>query len=121
MPARFLMSWALFYASALCAQEPPAASGPVSAETCGKLFGAKQTAERLRDGGFSYKQALDETLNRPEWRDAPMTDTVWAMRIVDEAYRQPDIQSSQVVRECRAQIQGLNKPEPIQLPADLAK
>ena len=91
----------------------------MSAETCGKLFGAKQTAMRLRAGGFSEKQTLEETLNRPEWRDASMNEVVWAVRIVDEVYAQPDVETSQVVRECRAKVQGLNTPEPVKLPADL--
>lgn len=89
------------------------------AQTCGKLFGAKQTAMRLRDGGFSEKQTLEETLNRPEWHGASMNEVVWAARIVGEAYAQPEIETSQVIRECRARAQGLSLPEPINLPADL--
>ncbi|HKO87668.1 MAG TPA: hypothetical protein VJU83_04030 [Burkholderiales bacterium] len=99
--------------------QSPAGLPAVSAQTCGKLFGAKQTAMRLRAGGFSEKQTLEETLNRPEWHDATRDEVVWAVRIVDEVYAQPEQETSQVVRECRAKAQGLNTPEPLQLPADL--
>lgn len=121
MFARALAAFAFLYTAAAFAQQAPSATASVSAETCGKLFGTKQTAERLRNGGFSQKQTLDETLNRPEWREASMHDVVWAVRIIDEVYKQPGIETSQVVRECRARIQGLDTPEPIQLPEDFSR
>ncbi|HKO87133.1 MAG TPA: hypothetical protein VJU83_01300 [Burkholderiales bacterium] len=88
----------------------------VSVQTCGKLLGAKQTALRLQAGGFSQSSALEETLNRPEWHNASPSETAWAMRIVDEAYAEPDIKTSQVVRECQARSQGMEAPVPVQLP-----
>ena len=91
----------------------------VSVETCGKLFGSRQTATRLRDAGFSLNQTIEETLNRAEWRDASIGEVAWAMRVVTEVYENPGSDTSYVVRECRVRSQGLERPEPILLPVGM--
>jgi hypothetical protein len=65
---------------------------------CGNLFGARQTAIRLRDGGFPLQIAVNETMARPEWRNASMQDQTLALRVVQEAYRMPGLPSSDVIR-----------------------
>jgi hypothetical protein len=72
---------------------------------CGQLFGARQTAIRMRDSGFPLQTTLNETLARPEWRSAPMQHQQLAVRVVQEAYHAPQLQSSEVVREvCRKAV-----------------
>lgn len=72
---------------------------------CGELFGARQTAIRMRDSGFPMQTTLNETLARPEWRSVPMQHQQLAVRVVQEAYLAPQLQSSEVVREvCRKAI-----------------
>jgi hypothetical protein len=76
----------------------PAQDKPLEA-VCGDLFGARQTAIRMRDGGFPLQIAINETLARPEWKSAPMQYQTLAVRVVQEAYLAPALQSSEVVRE----------------------
>jgi hypothetical protein len=72
---------------------------------CGNLFGARQTAVRMRDSGFTLQNAINETLARPEWRTASMQHQQLAVRVVQEAYHAPALKSSEVVREvCRTAI-----------------
>jgi hypothetical protein len=72
---------------------------------CGNLAGARQTAIRMRDSGFPMQVTLNETLARPEWRGASMQHQQLAVRVVQEAYAAPHLQSSEIVREtCRAAI-----------------
>jgi hypothetical protein len=72
---------------------------------CGQLFGARQTAVRMRDSGFPLQTTLNETLARQEWRSAPMEHQQLAVRVVQEVYRAPQLQSSEVVREvCRKAV-----------------
>lgn len=72
---------------------------------CGNLFGARQTAVRMRDSGFMLQNAINETLARPEWRTASMQHQQLAVRVVQEAYHAPALKSSEVVREvCRTAI-----------------
>lgn len=72
---------------------------------CGNLFGARQTAVRMRDSGFTLQNAINETLARPEWRTASMQHQQLAVRVVQEAYHAPGLKSSEVVREvCRTAI-----------------
>jgi hypothetical protein len=72
---------------------------------CGELFGARQTAIRMRDSGFPLQTAINETLARPEWRTASMQHQQLAVRVVQEAYFAPALKSSEVVREvCRSAI-----------------
>ena len=72
---------------------------------CGELFGARQTAIRMRDSGFPLQSAINETLSRPEWRNAPMQHQQLAVRVVQEAYLAPQLKISQVVSEvCRSAI-----------------
>lgn len=72
---------------------------------CGDLFGARQTAMRMRDSGFPLQVTLNETLARPEWRNATMQHQQLAVRVVQEVYSAPQLQSSEVVREvCRKAI-----------------
>jgi hypothetical protein len=72
---------------------------------CGDLFGARQTAIRMRDGGFSLQIAINETLARPEWRNASMQHQQLAVRVVQEAYFAPELRISNVVSEvCRSAI-----------------
>jgi hypothetical protein len=77
---------------------------------CGQLFGARQTAIRMRDSGFPLQTTLNETLARPEWRSASMQQQQLAVRVVQEAYLAPQLQSSEVVREvCR---KAIDAPKP---------
>ena len=72
---------------------------------CGELFGARQTAIRMRDSGFPMQVTLNETLARPEWRNAPMQHQSLAVRVVQEVYFAPGQPESEVVREtCRRAI-----------------
>jgi hypothetical protein len=72
---------------------------------CGNLFGARQTAVRMRDSGFTLQNAINEMLARPEWRTASMQHQQLAVRVVQEAYHAPALKSSEVVREvCRTAI-----------------
>lgn len=72
---------------------------------CGELLGARQTAIRMRDGGFPMQVTLNETLGRPEWRNAPMQYQSLAVRVVQEVYFAPGQQESEIVREtCRRAI-----------------
>jgi hypothetical protein len=76
---------------------------------CGELFGARQTAVRMRDSGFPLQNAINETLARPEWRDASMQHQQLAVRVVQEAYTAPGQKESELIREvCRA---ALNAPK----------
>jgi len=73
--------------------------------TCGELFGARQTAIRMRDSGFPLQSAINETLARPEWRTASMQHQQLAVRVVQEAYVAPALKSSEIVRDvCRTAI-----------------
>ena len=65
---------------------------------CGDLFGARQTAIRLRDGGFPLQVAVNETMARSEWRTASMQNQTLALRVVQEAYTAPGLPSSEVIR-----------------------
>ena len=72
---------------------------------CGDLFGARQTAIRMRDSGFPVQVAINETLARPEWRNAPMQHQQYAVRVVQEAYFAPGLKESDLIRQvCRAAI-----------------
>jgi hypothetical protein len=72
---------------------------------CGELMGARQTAIRMRDGGFPMQLTLNETLARPEWRNAPMDHQTLAVRVVQEVYFAPGEKESEIVREtCRRAI-----------------
>lgn len=90
---------------------PGALTGVASAQdktmeaVCGELFGARQTAIRMRDSGFPLQVTLNETLARPEWRNASMQHQQLAVRVVQEAYFAPRLPNSEVVREvCREAI-----------------
>jgi hypothetical protein len=94
------------------------AASPVSVEAqdkaleavCGQLFGARQTAIRMRDGGFPLQVTLNETLARPEWKTASMQHQQLAVRVVQEAYVAPQLPSSEVIRDvCR---RALDAPKP---------
>jgi hypothetical protein len=77
---------------------------------CGDLFGARQTAIRMRDGGFSQQIAINETMARPEWRNASMQNQQLALRVVSEVYVAPGQPSSEVIREvCQ---RAINTPKP---------
>jgi hypothetical protein len=92
---------------ALLALLPVAAAAQDQAleAVCGNLFGARQTAIRMRDSGFTLQNAINETLARPEWRTASMQHQQLAVRVVQEAYHAPALKSSEVVREvCRTAI-----------------
>lgn len=74
---------------------------------CGDLFGARQTAIRMRDSGFALQTTINETLARPEWRTASMQHQQLAVRVVQEAYFAPALKSSEVVGEvCRSALDG---------------
>ena len=76
---------------------------------CGELFGARQTAIRMRDSGFPLQTTLNETLARPEWRNASMQHQQLAVRVVQEAYFAPLLQTSEVVREACQRALGAPK------------
>ena len=84
---------------------PTAAQDKALEAVCGSLFGARQTAVRMRDSGFTLQNAINETLARPEWRNASMQHQQLAVRVVQEAYHAPALKSSEIVREvCRTAI-----------------
>jgi len=96
-----------FLFAALVATLPDAALAQDKAleAACGELFGARQTAIRMRDSGFPLQTAINETLARPEWRTASMQHQQLAVRVVQEAYFAPALKSSEVVREvCRSAL-----------------
>ena len=93
--------------SALLAALPVsgAAQDKAMEAVCGELFGARQTAIRMRDGGFPLQTTINETLARPEWRNASMQHQQLAVRVVQEAYFAPDLKTSNIVSEvCRSAI-----------------
>jgi hypothetical protein len=95
--------------AALVATLPDAALAQDKAmeAVCGDLFGARQTAIRMRDSGFPLQVTINETLSRPEWRTASMQHQQLAVRVVQEAYHAPALKSSEVVREvCRTALDG---------------
>ena len=97
----------MFLLAALVATLPDAvlAQDKALEATCGELFGARQTAIRMRDSGFPLQTAINETLARPEWRTASMQDQQLAVRVVQEAYLAPALKESDLIREvCRAAI-----------------
>jgi hypothetical protein len=99
---RSLLLWA-----ALAAPFPDAvlAQDKALEAVCGELFGARQTAIRMRDGGFPLQTTINETLARPEWRNASMQHQRLAVRVVQEAYFAPELKTSNVVSEvCRSAI-----------------
>jgi hypothetical protein len=96
----------MLLAALVAALSPQAVAQDKVMETvCGNLIGARQTAIRMRDGGFAPQIAINETLARPEWKNASMQHQQLAVRVVQEAYLAPQLQSSEIVREyCRAAI-----------------
>ena len=99
MKRPFLVSAFVSLSCSAVAQDKPMEA------VCGDLFGARQTAIRLRDSGFALQVAINETLARPEWRNASMQNQQLAVRVVQEAYFAPELRSSNVVREvCRSAI-----------------
>jgi hypothetical protein len=96
----------LFLAALLAALPFPAAAQDKALEAvCGNLFGARQTAVRMRDSGFTLQNAINETLARAEWRNASMQHQQLAVRVVQEAYSAPALKSSEIAREvCRTAI-----------------
>jgi hypothetical protein len=98
-----------FLFAALVATLPDAvlAQDKTMEAVCGDLFGARQTAIRMRDSGFPLQTTLNETLARPEWLTASMQHQQLAVRVVQEAYFSPALKSSEVVRDvCRSAIDG---------------
>lgn len=95
------------------------AVAPVSVEAqdkpleavCGDLFGARQTAMRMRDGGFSAQIAINEALARPEWKTASMQNQQLVVRVVQEVYVAPQLQSSEVIREVCRRALDASKPD----------
>jgi hypothetical protein len=84
---------------------PALAQDKAMEAVCGDLFGARQTAIRMRDSGFPLQVTINETLARPEWRNATMQHQQLAVRVLQEAYSAPQLRSSEVVREvCRKAI-----------------
>jgi len=67
---------------------------------CGDLFGARQTAIRLMSQGWPAQQIVEETVNRPEWRNASMQDKKQLMDLLQETFTAPGAPSSQVIRDC---------------------
>ncbi|HSD40595.1 MAG TPA: hypothetical protein VLD36_01900 [Burkholderiales bacterium] len=99
---RSLLLWA-----ALVAHIPDAvlAQDKALEAVCGELFGARQTAIRMRDSGFPLQTAINETLARSEWRNASTQHQQLAVRVVQEAYFAPELKTSNVVSEvCRSAI-----------------
>jgi len=90
----------------------PLAHAEVTVTVCGNLFGAQQTAIRMRDSGFPILETVKETLNRGEWRNAPTAEQQLAIRLVEETYRFPERVSSEVIRECRDLAYGSRQNDP---------
>jgi hypothetical protein len=96
----------MLLAALVAALSPQAVAQDKAMEAvCGNLFGARQTAIRMRDGGFPLQVTINETLARPEWKTAPMQHQQLAVRVVQEAYLAPQVSSSEIIRDvCRAAI-----------------
>jgi hypothetical protein len=94
-----------FAAFAMLASPAPAQDKPL-AKVCGELFGARQTALRLQKEGWSLQRIVSETLARPEWRAASMTERKLVLDVLQEAYAEPGKPSSDVIHDCMQRAQA---------------
>jgi hypothetical protein len=90
-------------------------SGPADAQdkrleaVCGELFGARQTAIRLMKEGWPGNIIVQDALNRPEWRNASMTDKKMLMDLLQETFSDPTSPSSAVIRDCMRRAEAAPK------------
>ena len=73
---------------------------------CGDLFGARQTAIRLMQEGWAPGVIVQQTLDRPEWRNASMQDKKMLMDLLQETFNDPRSPSSPVIRDCMRRAEG---------------
>jgi hypothetical protein len=107
------MKWSVFAVVALATGLSGLATAQDKAleALCGDLFGARQTAIRLRDGGFPLQVAVNETMARSEWRTASMQNQTLALRVVQEVYTAPGLPSSEVIRGVCQRAVDAPKPQ----------
>ena len=67
---------------------------------CGDLFGARQTAIRLMQQGWPTQTIVQQTLDRPEWRNASTPAKSMLMELLQETFNDPGAPSSAVIRDC---------------------
>ncbi len=109
------MRHALALAAALAALA--VSSGPAPAQdqplaaVCGDLFGARQTAIRLRPAGWQPNLIVQDALDRPEWRNASMAAPKMLMDLLQETFLAPDQPSSDVIRDGMRRADGASKGE----------
>jgi hypothetical protein len=99
---RHLLAFAAF---TMLASPAPAQDKPLG-QVCGQLFGARQTALRLQKEGWSLQRIVSETLERPEWRTASMSERKLVLDVLQEAYAEPGKPSSDVIRDCVQRAQA---------------
>ncbi len=103
---------ALAVAAALAVWSGPApAEDKPWAEVCGDLFGARQTAIRLLQGGWPPSMIVQDAVDRPEWRNAPIAAQKMLMDLLQETFNDPDKPSSEVIRDCMRHAEGAPQGE----------
>jgi len=92
----------LLAVAAVCACLPDAAfpQDKRMEAVCGDLFGARQTAIRLMQEGWPAQTIVQQTLDRPEWRNASMPAKSMLMELLQETFNDPRAPSSAVIRDC---------------------
>jgi hypothetical protein len=92
-------------------------SSPVDAQdkrleaVCGNLFGARQTAIRLMQEGWPGNVIVQQTLERPEWRNVSMQDQKMLMDLLQETFDNPRSPSSAVIRDCMRRAENAPKSQ----------
>ena len=77
--------------------------------TFGRSFGARQTAIRLMKEGWPGNVIVQDTVNRPEWRNASMQDRKMLMDLLQETFNEPGNPSSAVIRDCMRRAEAAPK------------
>jgi len=73
---------------------------------CGDLFGARQTAIRLMQEGWPTQTIVQQTLDRPEWRNASMPAKSMLMELLQETFNNPRAPNSAVISDCIRRAQS---------------
>jgi len=78
---------------------------------CGNLFGARQTVIRLMQEGWPGNVIVQQTLERPEWRNASQQDQKMLMDLLQETFNDPRAPSSPVIRDCMRRAEAAPKSQ----------
>jgi hypothetical protein len=78
---------------------------------CGNLYGARLTAIRLMQEGWSGQRIVEDAVNRPEWRNASMQDRKLLMDLLQETFQAPGAPGSEVVRDCMRRAEAAPKSQ----------